>query len=203
MEYTSSHLEAFKELLTIGMGRAANVLNQMIESHIELDIPVLMLISTDESKHDLDKMTKDYLATVKLDFKGDFAGTSVLIFPTEDASHLVSILAGEDISIPDLDAVRTGTLTEVGNIILNGVMGSFSNILNVHLDYNIPTYSEETNDTFLKAETNDEQQVVLLAQARFSVQKLKIEGRIFLIFEINSFEKLMKTIDSLIKELGD
>uniref|UniRef100_A0ACD5GZE0 Uncharacterized protein n=1 Tax=Desertifilum tharense IPPAS B-1220 TaxID=1781255 RepID=A0ACD5GZE0_9CYAN len=51
-----------------------------------------------------------------------------MIFPTESASTLVSLLTGEKPGTPDLEAVKIGTLLEVGNIVLNGVVGTVSNL---------------------------------------------------------------------------
>ncbi len=59
------------------------------------------------------------------------------------------MLAGDGEQL-DMDALRAGTFCEVGNIVLNGVMGSISNMLNFDFDYSVPEYLETNSENFMK-----------------------------------------------------
>ena len=136
MNLTLSHIDALQELVNIGVGRAAGVLNDMLASPIQLNIPEVRLLTPEELKLELKNQFGDsLLATVQLSFSGSFSGTAELVFPTESAATLVSVLTGEAPGTPDLDVVKIGALLEIGNIVLNGIMGSLSNALIEHLDY--------------------------------------------------------------------
>lgn len=201
-QISSAHIDALQELINIGIGRAANMLNQMVESQINLGIPVIRVLSLKDLQKELKLRFKEKaFASVRLSFTGSFSGKANLIFPTESASMLVSILTGEEQGTADLDSVKIGTLSEVGNIVINGIMGSISNILNQHLHYGLPLYSEDSIEQILSLNNGSEKTVFLLAQARFDVEMLEIMGDIVLIFEMDAFDALIEIINQELLQL--
>ncbi|MEC4888276.1 MAG: chemotaxis protein CheC [Scytonema sp. PMC 1070.18] len=198
MKVTEEQLDALQELINIGVGRAASLLNEMVDSHIRLEIPfVKVLTATDAYEELLTRFQDDNLAAVRLGFTGSFYGTAGLIFPTESASTLVAVLTGEEPGSADLDAVKIGTLSEIGNIVINGVMGSISNVLLQHMNYTLPIYLEDTIENLLLP-TNESTSKILIAQARFAIEKLEIIGDILLIFEVSTFDALIAAINEQI-----
>jgi chemotaxis protein CheC len=141
---TEEQLDALQEFINIGVGRAAGMLNEMVESPILLNGLVLNVFDSEAVKREVKiRFNNHCLSVVRLDFSGSFSGSAELIFPTESASALVSLLTGEDRDSPDLDEVKIGTLTEVGNIVINGVLGSISNLLKQQMNYRLPIYFED------------------------------------------------------------
>ena len=128
MHITSDHLDAIQELLNIGVGRAAGSLNQMLEKPIRLHIPFIRFGNKQELYDELPKNVDLPLSSVQLPFKGKFSGSACLLFPTESVGGLVSALTGETEDTDILNSLKEATLTEIGNIVLNGVMGSLGNI---------------------------------------------------------------------------
>ena len=197
MYLTDEQIDALQELVNIGVGRAASVLNEMVEARIILQIPFIKVLTPLNLKEELEgRFNDDYLAAVRLGFRGSFCGAAELVFPTDSASTLVAVLTGEEPGTPDLDALKIGTLSEVGNIVINGVMGSIGNVLKQHMDYAVPTYLEDTIENLLTSDTNV---AILLAQARFTIEQLQIIGDIILLFEVSSFDALLEAIN---QELG-
>lgn len=191
-----THIDALQELINIGVGRAAAMLNQMVDSRIILEIPVVRVLALSELQQDLKKRFNDgSFSAVRLNFAGSFSGKANLVFPTDSASTLVSLLTGEEPGTPDLDSVKIGTLSEVGNIVINGIMGSISNLLKQHFQYAIPVYLEDSIEHVLSLDDTGASTVFLLAQARFAIEKLEIMGDIVLIFEMDSFEVLIDAIN--------
>lgn len=196
MTPTFSQLDALQELVNIGVGRAAGVLNEMIDSHISLQIPFISILSPVEVKNELEKrLGGDRISAVRLGFTGSLSGSAQLVFPTDSASTLVSVLTNEELGTPDLDAVKIGTLSEVGNIVINGVMGSISNLLEQHFNYSLPSYIEDTVERLLTVNGFGINVTVLLAQTRFTIEQLHVEGDIILIFKVGSFDVLLEAID--------
>ncbi|MEG3860866.1 chemotaxis protein CheC [Microcoleus sp. herbarium12] len=195
MELTADEIDALKELINIGVGSAAGMLNEMIQFPIQLEIPDIELLSAVELRSELEKrFSIDPLATVQLEFSGSFSGNAQLLFPTESAVNLVSVLTGEKKGSPDLDALKISTLSEVGNMVINGVMGSISNILQRPLDYAVPYYLEQQIEELLLREESLDCATVLLAPTHFSIEQLEIQGDILLFFDVNSFKMLLEAI---------
>ncbi len=205
MNVTPYYVDALKELINIGVGRAAGMLNQMLHSHITLHVPFVKIISSMElNDENLGNFGKQKLSMVRFMFKGPFSGSASLVFPPDSAAKLVDVVTGEKIELADLDAVRTGTLTEVGNIVLNGVMGSIGNILKQRLNYSLPIYMENTMDGLLTSNNHDYSPItILLAQTHFTIEQLQIAGDIILFFEVGSFDALLDAIKTISKPEGD
>ncbi|MGG6265942.1 chemotaxis protein CheC [Leptolyngbya sp. AN03gr2] len=201
---TDEQLDALQEFINIGIGRSAAMLNEMVESPIALSVPTLQVFKGEALQRELiGQFNGHRLAAVRLNFSGSFSGSAELVFPTESASALVALLTGEDSNSPDLDAVKIGTLTEVGNIVINGVLGSISNLLKRQMTYTLPTYSEDTVYQLLAANQSFAYETVfLLAQARFEIAQLEIVGDIILIFELASFDELLSCIDQEINVIS-
>nr|WP_228056737.1 chemotaxis protein CheX [Microcoleus sp. LEGE 07076] len=184
-----------KELINIGVGSAAGMLNEMIQFPIELQIPEIELLSALELRSKLKECFGiEPLSTVQLGFSGSFSGSAQLLFPTDSAVNLVSVLTGEEKGSPDLDSLKISTLSEVGNMVINGIMGSIGNILDQPLDYDVPYYVEEAIEELLLKEESLDCGSVLLAPAHFSIEELEIQGDIMLFFDVGSFQMLLKAI---------
>lgn len=66
-----------------------------------------------------------------------------------------------------------GTLTTIGNIVINNVMGSISNVLRQYMNYALPVYLEDTVENILLTNNVSNLTInltILLAQARFDLK---------------------------------
>ena len=194
MQLTPLQLDVLQELINIGVGKAAGVMNEMLHSPLELSVPCVEIV--DPAR--LDDLGKTSCATVCQGFKGRFGGTAALVFPPESASMLVTALTGEEALGQDLDELRTGTLTEVGSIVLNGVMGAIANTLREHIEYNVPSFQECSLEELLKAQVEGDQQICVLAETGFQTKDLELEGSVYILFEVGSFNLLLDAINDLI-----
>ncbi len=198
MTINPEQLDVLKELLTIGSGRAAAVLNEMTSLHISLDVPMAEVCHPEQFTSAFGVGKQERLAVVYMPFRGSFSGRADLVFSSESAAKLVSVVTGEEGGPEELDAIRSATLNEVGNIVLNGVMGSMANVLSQPLEYSVPTFLDETPEELRRSVIRDAEAVVL-ARIHFSIQGHKIEGEVILLFEVGSFGALIAAIDSLLQ----
>ena len=187
MSYSPEVTDALTEVVNIGVGRAAASLNELIGERIELSVPqvtfcALSAIQGNEQLHGADLDT-----SIIQDFEGPTSGRAVLAFPGSSAMKLGQILAGLDETPTELDFDLRDVLNEVGNIVLNGVLGSLSNILQGHLQYTVPQLSTETSlrqlvDRHMRRDSSGDA-TVLIADARFNVAARNICGSLILLFD--------------------
>ena len=197
MNITPYQVDALTELINIGVGKAAGMLNQILEAHVLLQVPAIRIFPHSEIEQVLSNVATTPLSVVSLAFKGSFSGTALLAFPHDSASNLVNILADEESDVSDLDSIRVGALTEVGNIVLNGVMGSVSNILKKHLNYSIPVYMEDTIEHLLRGDNWWSDSTIILAKTELTIKKFQIKGDIILLFRVNLFNALIEILDTM------
>ena len=193
MSLSSLQLDIMQELINIGVGRAAGMLNQMVNTHIQLQVPVLRVLTQSQLGELYAERPNSVFSAVQLGFTGEFAGISALIFPPESASKLVAVVLGKDEALSDDKEMRRGTLQEVGNIVLNGVMGSIANILREPLRYSPPDFIEDDISGIIGQGTG----MILVARTQFSMKDHLIEGEVLIIFSLSSFDSLLAAIDAL------
>ncbi|MEE8389696.1 MAG: chemotaxis protein CheC, partial [Anaerolineae bacterium] len=108
---------------------------------------------------------------------------------------LVAVLTDDEMPLPDLDSIRVGTLTEIGNIVLSGVMGVISNEIGQRIFYSVPTYVESPIQTLLTHAGFNVDDTVIWVQAQFTIEQHQIDGDIILLFEVGSFDVLLAELD--------
>ena len=197
MHISLEELDALQELLNIGVGRAAGSLNQMLEKPIRLHIPSIQIGKMEELSLEVQKMKDTTLSSVQLPFKGTFSGASCLLFPTDSATALVLALTGESEDLDTMDSLREATLTEIGNIVLNGVMGSLANILKHQITYSVPFYEETSIQGLMKAPTADTEEMILWAQTHFTIEEYDLTGDIMLMFGVPDLGRLIHAVSEI------
>jgi chemotaxis protein CheC len=195
MHLLPNQIDALKEMVNIGVGHAAGVLNAMLNSRIQLHVPVVEMMSYEELQVKIKSMGRGDLSSVRLGFKGPFSGNASIVFPAEGAIKLVSILTGAEADSNDLNEMRVGTLTEVGNIVLNGVMGAIGNELKLHVFYSLPIYLENPFDVLLSTVPNQIDASVVWVQTSFNVESESIVGDIIMVFDVGSLDLLLEAVN--------
>jgi len=191
---TAAQTDVLSELMNIGVGRASATLNSMVGHHIQLHVPYVTLIQKEFLRDYLPYPPESLISGVNMAFEGTFEGSAALLFPQEAASVLVSSLTDEPQDSLEMGELKSGTLTEIGNILINGVMGSIANILDAGLKYSVPDYMEcEMEQLGLLSGASDA--TVLLAETSFNIDELKVQGNIILFFCVSSFDNLLQYID--------
>jgi chemotaxis protein CheC len=187
-------INAVQEIINIGVGRAAHILNQMLGAKIKLVVPEVHYFEHEEELKNFEKF-HEIQSTVTMDFTGAFSGTSALTFPQKSAARLVEILVPDSPSEgEDLNAITESTLNEVGNIILNSVVGSFSNMFEKTVEYNVPNYGLLPICDLPDRVHLEDEPAIIIADATFSVEGEDISGKVIMLFMIQSFKTLLTDI---------
>ncbi len=196
--------DAITEIVNIGAGKAAASLSQLIGERITLSIPGIVVCGQDELEEILSQRAEQLDTSVVQDFSGSIRGQAVLAFPRLSGVKLGQVLAGLDETPGELDLDLSEILEEVGNIVLNGVLGSISNLLATGLTYSVPRLHADTDVRFLiNARSNDAAHAAdndstgvagghLLANAQFEVASRSISGSLLIMFGLGSLETVLE-----------
>jgi chemotaxis protein CheC len=195
MQLLPSQIDSLKEMVNIGVGHAAGVLNAMLDSRVKLHVPIVELLSHVELLSKIETMSHGDLSSVRIGFRGPFAGNASLVFPAEGAIKLVSILTGADPDTANLAEMRAATLTELGNIVLNGVMGAIGNELKLHVFYSVPIYLENPFEVLLSSGQTQFDANVVWVQTSFNIENESIVGDIIMVFEVGSLDLLLEAVN--------
>ncbi len=197
MNVSEEHLDAIKELFNIGVGRAANTLSTMLDSFIQLDVPSVEIFSNPDYLEIKKKFNLDEVSTVVMDYESTFSGSVFLMIPPKSASILVSVLVDEEPGPTSLDPVRAGTLCEVGNMVINSLMGSISNILQETVNYSLPEYKESTFEKVLQEKSQSKDVSICIAHTNMKIKELEVQGNLIIVFKVGHLKKILAAIDDL------
>lgn len=195
-------IESIREMINIGMGNGASVLNMMLNSHIVLQVPDIKFVNGNELLHELSDDRDDKLTAVNMGYTGEISGDVQLIFNRDSAVQLVTVLVGEDAAEDMVEELGAGALVEMGNVVLNGVMGSISNMLEFTLSYSVPDYIEDIAENIVMLENNDNDTSILMAKTKFEIKEFNITGNLVLFFKDDSVSKLLEAVQSLVEGLS-
>ncbi len=202
---TEEQLDVVQEIINIGIGQAANLLNTLSSKHVYLEVPEIRLLTPSQLVEAYVErgVEKDNFSSVSLEFSGLLVGSAKLVFPTEQASKLVLSFTDTYPDLADFDEIQAETLSEIGNIVLNSLVGSISNILEINLNYSIPNYITGTMDQILSTDSVlKEDCVILFAKARFKIQEIEVVGEFILIVTVDSAREFVQRIDIFIQKGG-
>ncbi|MFP4084759.1 MAG: chemotaxis protein CheC [Desulfonatronovibrio sp.] len=203
MFITDMQRDVLTEVVNMGVGQAASSLNSILDTHVELSVPELKIVEKGELSDELSILGGRSLASVVLRFEGTVPGQAALVFPPESAVNLVNLLMSQEgmADYRDLDAMKREALTEIGNIVLNAVMGHFANFLKLNLDYSIPDFMLESDlNGIFHLDRTDKEYVIILAKTHFVMSEHSIGGDILLFFGIDSMKSLAQAIENIINK---
>jgi len=190
--------DVLNEMINVGIGKGADMLNAILGTHIRLEVPFVRVLSQSEFESDIKKNRVNSLSAVNLSFKGDITGNVELVFPKESAVNLVAALTGEDPKTILLDSISTGTLSEIGNIVINAVIGSICNMFDFKLSYSAPMYLEGNYEKLSMVIRTGENSIILQARARFIIDMFAVTGDIVLFLELDSLDRIFSIIEKVI-----
>jgi len=200
MKLSPAQYDILNGLVKEGLYKARSSLKELIQCNIDIQFLQLELIPLNNLLESLDMKPDWVLSSVSLDFWGGWKGSASLIFALDSAAKLVTVLTGRQAGTIEHDSGRLGALCEIGNLLLNGVLGSISNGIRQQLFYSLPDYREDTISQLYGLEKVDENSIMLLSRAQFNLEELSIQGYITLPFN----QKDLETFASLLNEIrGD
>lgn len=194
--FDSLQIEILKEVINIGVGKSAEVLNSMIQSHILLDVPEVEIVKCNKESGFIDYFSDQDYSIITLPFNGELTGLSKLIMSSEHAAKIVDAFVGKSGVGLDMDSLRIDILSEIGNVIINAVMGTLSNMLEINLDYIVPNYEQGNRKIIVPEEMISNDTTILFAQTHFKIEEFEAQGNFAIFFKLKSFDMLKDKIQA-------
>jgi len=186
--------DAITEIFNIGVGRAAQTLSAVLNSHIQLQVPTVEVFTEPDYSELKKRFNLDQVSAVTMDYDSHFSGSVLLVISPESAAILVSTLVDEEPGPVHLDPAREGALCELGNMIINNLMGSIANFLEETVHYFLPEYKEGPFESILQEKSNKEGTSVCVANTTMSIEELEVHGNLIVIFKVGHLTKLLDSI---------
>lgn len=198
MILTPDQEDTIKELFNIGAGHAAGALNELTNCHIELFIPSIKIVKFSDLEQGNERLgTGDY-ASVRMHFKGFMEGSAALVFPPDSALKLIAAVSEDEKATPDMDSLKSGVLTEIGNIIISQILSAIGNTFQQRLEYSVPFYVEGPIINMIETHGSPEEMVIMIIDTMFNIKELKITGNVILFLKIDELTSFVEKVESLL-----
>nr|WP_288830224.1 chemotaxis protein CheC [uncultured Clostridium sp.] len=206
MENRDMTQDILKELFNISVGRAAGILSDIVQQKIHLNVPNVKILNVSSEPYAIDEyisMKKNGTLMVStLSFKENYTGKASLIFSAEKMKTFISLCLQEeqtDTDDMDFNDVDFDIIKEIGNIILNCIIGETGNLLNISFKYTLPEVRLFNLSEFKYDYQNTGNLYVLILYITFVIGDTEIEGAIIVDLSLHSLNDLLKRI-SLLEE---
>ena len=194
--------DILREMFNISVGKAASILSEIINKRIVLDVPSVEILNPGNQKMEIEeyfiKVPGGALMVSSIDFGDKITGEANLIFPANKMRRFINLCmdkedesAERDMDFTDMDF---DIIREIGNIILNSIIGGMGNFLNTSLQYTLPEVKIFHRTDFTNNIENKKHLCMLMLYITFIIDDTEIKGAVIIDLTLNSLNELMKLI---------
>ena len=178
LELSDDDSDSSAERFNIGMGPPAAALSELVGEPVELSVPALRVVRRLNVAEELAVDHDSPVIAVQEDFHGPFAGEAMLVFSQAAGLAMVQRLVPGELPPEERDEILRDTLGELGNIILNGCVASFSNMIRQEVEGGVPRCTVGALDEVLGG--RDEMVMFVHIDARLSSGDATLQVMFFL-----------------------
>ena len=192
-------VDAFAELVNLGVSRAAASLRGLVGEQVFLTVPSISVMSRAEAAAVINQSDSGLMVAVRQSFRGAFSGSALLIFPEASSLELVRAVAGETLSLEDLVELEQEALAEIANIILNACMATIANLLQRRLTMSLPEIVRGSGLAFFELPPPSTDDIVVFVRINFSLKGREVRGYVAMVMDLLSLESLKTLIAEFIQ----
>lgn len=203
MEISQMKYDILKEVFNIGVGKSASMLSEIVNKRIVLNVPHLEMLGYGNGPTTPipNVISKGTLVVSTICFKEKLAGEANLIFPADKMRQFLNLCQGEE---PDycllnsqFDDIDLDIIKEVGNIVLNSIVGELGNFLNLELYYSLPKVTLLGQLDFAANLRDKDYLYRLMLYITFLIDGTEINGAIIMDMTINSVQELINNLEKM------
>jgi len=192
-----SQLDVLKEMGTIGAGRAATALSDLIAKKVEITVPEVSLVPIENVSNLLEERDKLFFV-IDMEITGDVSGRIFLLFSPDDARILAGSLLGKPKEGLDLrDELLQSSLKESANILSGSYVSALADMTNLNILISSPTLAIDMVGAildFIFIQIAQYSEDALIIKTNLKVSDVNLEG-LFLFFP--SSESLTRIFTTL------
>lgn len=202
-DFSELHLDALAEVFSIGAGRAALSLSEIVGDEVRISVPSVQIVSSKDINSSILSLNDGRFGAVTQHFSGPFNAEAVLLFTEEQALKIVSDMMGSQMSIEDLAEFEHEAMCELGNIILNACLSAMADILHFTLESSLPSYRVASADEILyRLKEDSDQPYVMVLHIDLSIEKRHTAGNLVFLLSSTSLTSLVIHINQFLGSIS-
>ena len=198
LSMTELERDIIREILNIGLARAADSFAIIAKERVLLEVPNIDLLMGDDIRHRVRDYQSRHVA-IQSDIRGDFNGTTLMFFSGQHVQRLsrVCLRMQTDESL-EVNELQESLLLEISNIITGALVTQLANILKANI-YGAPPTAPRGDITDAMQALMPEQQLqplIFSVITQFSDKDNMVELPLMLFFDRVTFLKILEIIRS-------
>lgn len=192
-----SQLDVLKEVGTIGAGRAATALSDLIAKKVEITVPEVSLIPIENVSNLLEGRDKLFFV-IDMEITGEVSGRIFLLFSPDDARILAGSLLGKTKESLDLrDELLQSSLKESANILSGSYISALADMTNLNILISSPSLAIDMVGAildFIFIQIAQYSEDALIIKTNLNVSDVSLEGLFLLFPSSESLTKIFATL---------
>ena len=196
--------DILKEIFNISVGKAAGVLSEIVNKKVLLNVPNIAWRS-----NSIQEITiEDYIPTQisgalmvsSIEFQENITGKANLIFSADKMKKFICLCLNEDenaLESQDFTDIDFDIIKEIGNIILNSILGETGNFLNINFNYSLPEVKIFDRIDLGRDIQERGYSHLLILHITFILEDTEIEGAIIIDLTISSMNEIINVINGI------
>lgn len=196
-KFNNRIIDALKEIGNIGSGNAITALASMLSKRIDMNVPRVRIINFEEVPTILGG-EEELVVGIYLNLNSDIEGNIMFVLDMESALNLLEMLVNKEIK--ELDEISISALSEVGNIVASSYVNSLSMLTGLKITVSIPSIAIDMAGAILSVPAIQFGLIAdhaLFIETIFEEGENSVKGNLFLLPDINSFEKILSRLGVL------
>jgi chemotaxis protein CheC len=193
-KYLPLQIDAMKELVNIGGGHAATSISSLINTKVDMIVPLIEIMEYEELYARI--MSEDKIVySVTTQILGNGGGVFLFALPEESANQISQMMLLN--SMEKTQELIESSIKELVNIIVNSFLNAISELLNIRLMSSIPNltidmFGSIISSLYMAYDQYDEE--VLIIKNEFFYSGNQMDAYLYFIPETGVLEKLFKSI---------
>jgi chemotaxis protein CheC len=176
-----------------GAKQAESVLQGMVSQPMQVVVDAVQVFDALSLRQQVAEHYDDNLSWVYMQFTGGVSGSVAMLFPQDSTAVLINTLTQSTMNNYEMDVCRMGMITEVGNILMNGVISKLCDTKQGEVSFGLPDYVELSAMDF--PAMGQKGSVVITANVNFCVSELSLPSLFMLQIEqegLASFSQVLE-----------
>ena len=198
LSMTELERDIIREILNIGLARAADSFAVIAQERVLLEVPNIDLLMSE----DILTRVREYQSRhvpIQSDIRGDFNGTTLMFFSGQHVQRLSRVcLRMQTTETLEVNELQESPLLEISNIITGALVTQLANILKANI-YGAPPIAPRGDIAETMSNLVPEKQLqplIFSVITQFSDKDNMVELPLMLFFDRVTFEKILEIIRS-------
>ncbi|KPI53815.1 chemotaxis protein CheC [Clostridioides difficile] len=194
LELDDAHIDALREIGNIGSGNAITALASMINSNIEVLIPMVNILEYNEATNLLGG-PENKVVCILLDMKGDINGMFMFLLDESITQLMLNSLFNKEESVLDeIEGIEISAIKEIGNIMASSYVNAMASMLDMTISISVPDMCIDMVGAVLNVPMirfSDVGDQILFIENKFKMSDNYFTSHILMIPEMSSLKEIL------------